>query len=455
MGDISPVLASFLSGQGSQQDLIKTAQQILSQRELQKQKKIENDQRQQEIDNQLKHFDLQSKQADAAHSLQQEIFNLHNKQAHTQAFNDIRERLRNGEIPLQGTTTNMPGLTADKDTSSFQPNPVQQVDTGDQGFGMMGVPTPKLAIQSAREQQEAMMPGILELFRQQHKITESSDINKLETRMTMQSEMAKELQKMRDEQSQRGIDSKIQMAELRQQLGFQQSMAAMFGPGVTNPTDAADIIRRTAVQRGLGKIDNNQIPAHLLPAVNTFAQKNNIIEPNGGTKFRGELTDAAGGAARLLNDFDELDKKYPAGVNFMGRMGNKLTSGNYPIIGPVTDSGQEFKTYGSNIAAYASVTGETPGMMRSPVLAQKAEAAAPLPGDTPEVRNAKRIKTIDLTFAKIQRKVGGLSTDQRVEFWKDAINEMPNLKSDYKLKNILEDLLRTGTYNPAKLNGLK
>lgn len=455
MGDISPVLASFLAGQGGQQDLIKTAQSIINQRNEQQARVEAAKARQQEIANQLKHFDNMSKQADAHHELETEIFNLHRKQAHMQAVNDIRDKLRSGEIPMQGTTTNMPSLDGRSDSSSFQANPTQQVDTGDAGFGMMSIPTPKTNLQSRQEEQTAMMPGILDLFKQQHKITAADDINKLQQGIELKGEFAKELQKMRDEMMQKGFDNKMQIAELHNQLAVSKQMSDMFGPGIATPEAGAEIIKRTAVQRGLGQIDNAQIPSHLLPAVNTYSTKNGIISPNGGTKFRAELTDAAGGAARLLNDFDELNRKYPAGSNLAGRIFDKTKAASIPFLGPVTDIGQDFKHFGSNIAAYATLTGETPGMMRSPTLAQKAEAAAPLPGDTLEVRNKKRMRAIDLTFAKVQRKVGGLSQDQRVEFWKDALSEMPNLKSDYRLKDALEGILKNGTYDPAKLNVLK
>jgi hypothetical protein len=221
----------------------------------------------------------------------------------------------------------------------------------------------------------------------------------------------------------------------------------LFRMGLTSP----DVIQDHVARVGQGMEDLSEVPQLMRGMVETGLAKNGVVAPVGGRKFRADMGDATGGGARLLSDFYDLNKNYPA----EDKVGGRLVNRGLGWFDNTTDLGQKFKEFGSNIASYATMTGETPGMMRSPVLAKKAEAAAPAPGDTPKIRQDKEFRIIDLTLTKIQRKLNGLSTPQRIEFWRDALQEMPQVKQNFKLKDMLEDLLKTGNYNPDLLNKAK
>lgn len=462
MGGIqfSPVVEAFLRGQQQQGELTSQAQSIADRR---------------------KQIDAAIKEAEDKHKLDQEhlaldhqIFELNFKKAQQEAHQNVIEQLKANPETAPGTTNfqqpdvrmAIPGMSQDQmiprssmglpSSSIVTPQPGSPV-TINTPFGLDTVNMPKSNQEMAIEQANALIPAEIKKYQSTVGNTNTQKLENALQLKNIQSDYMEKLQELRNEASYYAADSRSAVARENEMRQLEMTMFTLFGPeGVQaviskDPQMFGGIVGRHAARIGQGLEEESDLPTGLKGAVGTYMGRAGITKPEKG--IRTDLSAITGGAQQLYNDFKVLDNKYPAGSQLMDRVGNMIAgAGRLNPIKNFTNIGQDFDMYGSNIANYAGLTGETPGMMRSPLLATKAAAAAPAPGDTPTVREEKRKRIVDLAFSKLQRKIGSLSTPQRIEFWKDAINQMQDLRTDASFADTFSKILKTGTYDSSYLN---
>jgi hypothetical protein len=454
----SPVVDAFLRGQQQQTEIVQNA------RDYQLRKK--------QIEAAIKEAQDRHEQDQERLALDHQIFELNFKKAQQESHDKIIEQLQTNPSLAPGTTNfqqpdvrmaipGMPGQDQmvprtsmgmpSSDTVTPQPGTPITVDTA---FGPQTLNMPKSNIQQAVEQAKATMPLAIEQY---NKTTGASKEAALENAIKLkdiQADYTKQINELKVQEAYYAADSR-QATELeKERRQLEMTMFSLFGPEGTaavankDPNLFGNIVGRHAARIGQGMEDYSDVPSGLKGAIDTYMGKAGIIKPAKG--IRDDISTITGGGQQLLNDFDQLNNAYGAGKQLASRTGNMIA--DLPFINHFTDLGQRFKLNESNIANYAGLTGETPGMMRSPLLATKAAGATPAPGDTPEVRDRKRNKVIDLVLTKIQRKIGNLSTPQRIEFWRDAIKDMQSIRTDARYSDVLSKILQTGTYQSAYLN---
>lgn len=463
----SPIVEAFLRGQAQQGDLTNQAQSIADRK---------------------KQIDAAIKEAQQRHDLDQErlaldhqIFELNFKKAQMDAHNNVVEQLKSNPELAPGTTNfeapgqrmAIPGMAAAlpsggtpgspafdiiRTSGSEEQGPGQMVTTTPRpgtpvtmdipGFGPTTVPMPESdtakAIRQAKAVQDALLPGkVREYEATQGKSKELSYENALNI-ANLRADFEREMAGIRERASNYSADQRVAAAETRAFLDAQRMLWQM---GFSDQGDVAKIAARV-LHGDLGMAD---VPTQAKGLVDAAIGKlGGVIPPKG---IGENLASMATVGNQLLSNFDELNRQYPAGKQAVDRLGNAIVGGGkYNPIANMTDMGQTFNLFGSNVTKYANETGETPGMARSPYFGAKAMAAAPGVTDTPTVRASKRNKIIDLAFSKAQAATGNLSLSQRQQFWRDFINNFPAIRNNAAYSDFISRVIRTGQYDSGYLN---
>lgn len=467
MGDLSPVLAAYLEGQKGQTTLLQHAHNIINERE---QRKLQREQ----LEAAIKQHGIENTREQGQLDLQLKKFGLEHQIALTNHENMIREQFAKGTRSAEGTNFAVPGLQSPQlsiptsaqnlqqtitgvnqgpGTIVNTPNETQFADTPMGPMSIKGVDTPELQMQQHIKDILAQIPAEVAKTTAIEGVKHKYGLENIQTKIDAMEQIAKDharsAELIANNKNATAIDiqsAKNDAANARTQADIYKTFFNMgIDPGEPAAFKNAVEDRLKAVSLGKDNLGNTPIDKH----VKVEMEKRGLVIPQGGTKFGDDVNAITTSSNRLLNDFDQLNQKFPAADTLVGRLVNKGQT--LPLVSGMTDIGQNMDLFKSNIAGYASKVGETPSMMRSVMLAKKAEGAMPTAQDLPSVRIEKRNKLVDLTFDKLQEKIGNLSKEQRLSFWRDAINNMPSIKKDYRFKNVLEDIMKNGVYNPSLL----
>jgi len=474
MGDISPVLASFLAGQQGRTDVLNKAQ--------------EQKFRQQQLDETIKQFQVESKRKQDELELQHNIFQDTHQLHLSNLIQKYKEGVQSGINPID--QTNIPGVQ-DQGAAATQQNQPSGVPGMPQGFGSVQPPNapgtgvqgnipvgqsmtadipgvgpttfgrPQTNAEMDVAKQQALAPGILKqeeniqrLAQETYRVGPGASKEAL---YAMQDSFHKaQLESQRNNYETRllGVEqtNATRMAVAQAEI-YKSLLMAGLAPGSMAPE--AQMNLQGGFKLGEIPLDKSN-PMHKTAINANIANGFNYFDP----KIKGAVMSDATSANRLLNDFTELDNKYPAQPGMIGRAGNSASTMINALPLMSTEMGQAFNLNRANIAALAKGVGETPSMARSVFLAKKAEAAAIEANDTPTVRADKYLKLTDLALDKIQEGFSNLPQKQRIANWENLIKTDPHplmqtLRKDARFSEVLSHILKTGNYDPSLVNRSK
>lgn len=444
---MNPVIQAFLAGQAGQQQNIEQARDWgLKKQQLDqvaKEMQTRADQFQQD-------FELRNRVAEQTHQMHM-----------SDLQNQYMQMMHQGIIPVQGTTTTqnqtptgppVPGIGQIPEVPYSQTTlpPVGTPQSFNTPEGNISFPRPQTQLEAATEQAKSLGPIQSAQRIAEYQATEgNTDKLKFENALNIALNKIEGL-KTGYEMRLQGVQEANATRSAIAEANLYKSMLMMgITPGMMGDQSGTIANLKNSFKLGEASPDKSN-PLHKA-ALNQLTLDGGVpLAP----KQKSDITESGVGVARLLNDFQQLDSQYPASGSPLGRTGNRLAG----FFDNTTDIGQKFKEFQSNIAAYAKLTGETPSMARSVALAKKAEGAAPNPGDNPDIRKDKFFRIVDLGLDKIQAGLSNLPQTGRVDNWKDLLQNNPfllNLKRDPRFKQTLENIVRTGNYNPIDLNAAK
>lgn len=474
MGSLSPVIEAYLGGQAQQADLLN--------------KNREWQLKQQQLQQIAKEFDINSKRQQSQLNLELQKFGLEQQIAHEKTRQQIMEGMRSGDIPIPGTTnfqspgatTVQPNITPNigaqptvngpptmvpgQSYSVQQLPPIGTPVSVDTAFGPMTISRPQTALESTVAQQKALLPGIIAGEQAKSEIASKQYLNTVGR--TKEAELANKLDVANAHNSMMSIYYENLIKSKDDATAMRETVARIQGENTANTAlirmgwGSSEMAQQTAANNvalaRMGLLDTDTEKMMNPAEKNLYKQ---MLSHSGSVrldpKVRTNMDQNLSSGASLLNDFQQLDQKYPAQTGTIGRAGNALAT--LPGLGHFTDIGQEFSRVQANIANLAKQTGETPSMARSVALAKKAEAAQIAPTDTPQVRAEKYTKLGDLVLDVVQGGLQNLPTAQKIDIWKQEMDKpiMQMLKRNIKFKPVFENILKTGDYNPSLIGAEK
>lgn len=452
MGDISPVIASYLAGQAHQTDLLKTAQNVIAQQ-------TEAKQRQQQLDDIMKRFQVTSKQEQDKLALEHEIFQLNHKKAMAEEGQRVLERLQSMPETAPGTfTAQAPGATmmvpgmdgkfveqqgAPRQTT-IGPTPGSQI-TVDTAYGPMTMNMPKSKTQEAVEQQQAMLPGVIKQYEATIGKSKERDYEAKIAGLQNKLEITDKVNAAKQALTETQGDYKAAIAAMNAQAAMEREFFKL-NAGRLNPEVKTKVANNIAM--GLDDLSHytGKEKEDIMQEMNNL----NLTAPQGGQKFTTELMQFASNFNRLYNDGKSLDSEFPASSTKLGKGIDYLRNNRF------ADLGQRFARYGDNLAAMAKLTGETPAMARAVAFANAAKSAQVAPEDSIATRHNKLLNQADLFLTNANAAIATIKDpNQRANYWKLILANAPGLKGDMKLAPVLTKLIHGLPYNAEDINALK
>lgn len=436
---VSDVIAAFLGGQSQQNDILQAAQAVLDKRK-------QNEMEQKRIDELIRQHDTEAKQFESRMQLDKDLFDLQHKKAQWDVTQAIREGLRSGTIKPQGIES--------PDNTQFLPNMQQTVEGP---FGPVTVAMPGTETEDKLNFAKLMIPIEQKLAEVREAPKAAARVAELERKL----ESAKEIQGMKDEFSRYAADLRAKTAEeLGQMRASQQMQHMLMNMGFSGPEDMKKLVLQHAHDQAVGIEDPSSVKGTALGNLVENAKKNlGLTDLSGGAKTRAAIFSLGTEGSKLLNDFDNLNKLYPASPTLTGKAGQKLKT--LPLIGQFTDLGQEYNKFESNLMNYAKTTA---GITSSRLLDSNKEqsrfmGSLPRPTDNVAIRNEKRLSLVDNLFTHIDAAISGLSTEQKKHFWTETLKNNEtfiNLGTDPVFRNnVIKKVLETGNYDSSYLNPMK
>lgn len=467
MGGLSPVIQAFLAGQAQQTNMAETASQMVNRKEAIKQ-------RQQEIDDIMKRFEVQSKQAQERLDLEQQMHALQFKQSMAEEGRKAFEFIKQNPEAAPGTYMSTTGMGAPTTVSGPQgpmviPGmPQLQAQPPAPGspitLDILGQPTimamPRSAtdeaIAQAKALQAATAPGRISEFMATHGAIEASkeksQIAQLQNKLDVQTYLGM----VKDASARDNMALRERLAANEAETRMHLEYMKILGPRALNPELISKDIANEGTMVGLGYKDIGDVEKSLQDGVKAWLTNNKVNIPAGGGKKTRDtmITDVDMGNS-LLSDLKKLNQDFPASGNAFERAGAAVGGWDIPIFGPQTEQGRAHLEFNSRIPRYASLTGESASMARAVALAKKAEQAKFFITDDPYTRTNKYFRTADLVLSKIAASIDKVANPEvRKQWWAEAIPKLSVLKSDYRFTPLLEKILATGNYDSEDLKAV-
>lgn len=429
---LSPVLEAYLAGQRQQESLLNSAQDIVQKRQA-------GQQRQQELNDIMKRFDISSKMESQRVANETERTRLEHE-AHLQtARNMFREQLQQDPNSAPGTVQ-IPGFnlgggvpgTSPLAIPGIQAAPAVGQQVTDPNTGV-SIPMPTSAVNLAVQQQKALMPGIVETKRQEAEAEADAYVRKQAPKF--QAQIDQLTSKLTDNdknwearlQTQRDVaDIRANQAANTASLGIQRFMLEH---GLsTDPEENRKTVVNAVNQAAVGNSPGN-FHADLGPVLGASVQK--VWDQLGYKKVKPTDRDEFMG---LGNDTSQFLNTLSVGKSRLGQP-NSLASRAADSIKSLIP-GYVPNTYKSvydvlaldQLPRLEKTLGMTPGALsKSPKLLDKIKVMVPLPGDSPSTVQLKESNGASLFLDAAARKIAGLPAQQRAKFWQDMANDRQDL----------------------------
>lgn len=470
MGDISPVLQSYLAGYHGRLEGLKEGYGYKIKKE--------------HLDEMIKQFEVEQKNKEKAHQLQVDLFNLHRQTALEEAKrNWIEELTKNPSLapqqatptgfptfnretnPSTGETMNIPGLQGTtQQTPPYAGTPISMPTAyGENVQFNMPRPAEDIAVEQARRIAEAKAPTDISTY---EATVGKTNTQRLANALQISENKIEQLNNMWSNR----LDVQKQLGELRATTA--ENVASMkaafdmqkmlFGMGFGGGEDMAKTILQYARERATGKLDNTSLKGTPLNnLVENAMRQSGLTDLPGGAKTRQNILGMGTEGAALLNKFDDIVTLYPPSDKLTGRISKAVQNINVPFYGPVSELGLKYKEFESNLMNYAKTTA---GITSSRLLDSNKEQARfmgslPNTADRTETIKDKRINLIDNIFTHIQAGISGLSTEQKKDFWIDIFKNNPtytDLAQDNAFrKNVMLKIFETGNFDSSYLNPMR
>lgn len=434
MGDISPVLASFLAGQQGQTDLIKTAQGIAAQRDA-------RTQRQQELDDIMKRFDISSKQEQSKIDLQTQIM----RNSHDLTLAEQRDKLReglanqtipaqstqiqggiqipsitNGQIPNQGegdapaAPINIPGISIPGPSASM----VSPNQTAPDAFGgQISVPMPALASDIKTKEYmdtQGNFKQQLQDFKNDQLVTQ---LGMKDKQLEQQGQQFKERLDQAEKLAQMGILSKENLAESR----MNYAMAARMH--FRTPEQRQLDIKNNATGLATGKYDWSKIDPE--DRAETREALNSMHMTDLPSKTANDIMERAGDASRFINVSERL--KQIANNNGLGDQATNVVRNMIP-----------FNLNARAAQFNGALQGIIPSMEKAQGLSlSRAGSSVPFQNqqknitprltDTNDTIDQKITNGADIHLSALADKISNLSPEHQKLIWTDIVTQYPEL----------------------------
>lgn len=438
MGDISPVLQSFLAGKQQALDAAKFAQGVAN-------AKAERDQRQQDLDDVMKRFDVSQKNEQAKIDLMHQTA-AQNAQLHLM---DMRDKFQDmlkanpssapGSFQIPGV--NLGGVQTPLSAPIIPPVGMPQTDpiSGVQ----IPMPTSNVADQyamlpflKAKDDAEAaayiskMNPTL------QNKLDISEANNERNKEIWQQRiESANQLGDLKAKVAETNANSRLTF-EIQKLFGFDDpeqvknraaNNAALVAKGQMTVGDVANPIERNLTQRALGA-------AGYSPDVKGVA-----------AKVGGHAVDAES----FLQAMDQIHQQLGTPQNLVGSVLNKMSSvPGLNWASPYSSIYNDFTTSvtpGLENALGISVKGAS----RSPAMMAQMKNITPNPGDNEKVFGEKVAHGLDLHLTAATKELTGLPVNQRKLFFQQMLHDHPTLLKNGIVGPKLVEAANSGNYIPG------
>lgn len=447
MGDLSPVIQAFLGGQAQASENITKAAGIK--------------QKQQELEQLMKQFNVKTQQEQDKLELEHQIFQLNHKKAMSEEGQRIFEQLRKSPETAPGTTNfEAPGINM---AIPGQPGVIQQgaprqVTTApqpgspvtmDTAFGPITLNMPQSEGQEKLEQARQQMPLELEKARVIADINTNAYVKKMMPELERKLQMQQAIHEAQIEALKRGQDMSVLRAEIANNAHWTQ-MLAMQGIEA-NPEAFKAQVANAAAGLATGRLSNTDLahaPIILNAAHKTLSDLGYAAVPN---NFRTQVFPNATNAAEFMNNIENLRNTVNIPTSIGGRVRN-VASELTGIEGLSTYRSlyEMFRT--SELPKLDLAVGLTPGTLaRSPKLVNLFKNLYPQPGDKPEQVNQKQANGVDIYLSGIQSKLSQFPAEQRKNFWREIVQSSPDLLNNSIVAGKLNDTLKTGNYSPGSI----
>jgi len=466
--NISPVLASFLSGQQGQTSLIQTAQSIIAHQNQQQNQAEERKQRQQELDDIMKRFDASHKleldKNALAHQAADTATKLHLAGARQQFLENLVSGAEKPQQSYQSPTMAIPGLPQVSPDGGQSATPGIQIpnaglpqlqnndtQTLDSPFGQISVRMPQTALQSEVEKQKTLLPlktkEAEELFKATKEPQYQAALDQKDRALANQKDIAD----LKAEVMRQGYEGRLSLAELNAQRRASEQLQQW---GIPEDPEAArkmvaGYVHAQATGQGSGNPRQEYGPV-IGGKVEAGLQASDFRTPPKG--LRDTIMGAANDASRFLNVMDNFKDTVKAPKGLTGQISNIIADKTgISGLSPYKSQFDELQT--NLVPSLDTALGLPAGALsRSPKLYDKIKSVAPLPGDKPDVIEKKMADGVDIYLSSISKKLAGLPAPQRAIFWQDIANDHPELiNRNPGLRNKLFKAGNTGFYEPGEL----
>lgn len=465
MGSLSPVIEAFLNGKQLQTDALNKAQDWALKK--------------QQLDEMAKQFQTTSKQAQSRLQLERDIHDLAAKKSeldmHHQILNDIQEGRVLPDQTTQTPAMNLPqqpsaipgmggGFNLSTPTSTTVPTAGTPITVGDFS-GNMPFTSPEIAAQ----QQNLLIPGQIAgeqaksaIATKQYKDTVGDTKNQamqnamdmLQNKLESQAEMnkdkldtQKQINDAHMEVMKQGIDMRETVAAMNERS---KNMQMMQMAGLPADPDALKGMASTAAsQMALGQADKKDFHPLIGNNAENLMASSGFIKPPKGTLEN--VQKMANDAVTAQNNIENFSKQLTPPTSIGGKVGN-IFADKLGIGGLSPYKSQYDAFMATNLPSLDVAVGLTPGALsRSPKLYDKVKSLLPLPGDSPGVVANKAGNITDMYLSHINGKLTSLPAQQRSLFWKEIVNNNPEILNNKAVGTKLLKAIDNGNYAPGSI----
>lgn len=467
---MSPVLESFLAGNQQQTSLLKAAQEIMDRRANQQNQIEERKQKQQEIDNIMKRFDVSSKQEQSRVDNEHDRIKLEHDAHLSAARQDFLQNLASGiEKPqqsLQSPGINIPGIPQLSPGGVQTPTPATVIPGGapelqnnqqqvlNSPYGQISVPMPRTNLENQVEQQKVLLPGQVAAETAKYKAEADSKMPAMNAKLDQMRDTMDSRERMNDLKTEiirQGNEGRLAASDARHAQATQEMLFKLgvpMDPGERNKV-IASYVHQQASGQGSGNPRQEYGPV-MGGLVEQGLQAAGFRTPPKG--LRDAVTGMADDASKFLGTIDNIKATAKPPTTKTGQISNYLAD-KFGVQGMSAYKSQFDALSTSIVPTLDMAIGLPPGSIaRSPKLYDKFRSLAPLPGDKPDEVAKKEANGVDIYLSGISKKLAGLPAPQRATFWQDIANDHPELMNrNPTLRNKLIKAGNTGNYEPGEL----
>lgn len=470
--NVSPVLAAFLQGQKQQSDVIGNANEILQRREALKQ-------RQQEINDTMKRFNISSQREQEQLDLNTQIHNLTVKQHLHQAGIDLVNHLMaNPSVapdslhtitPQASPQMQIPGMpgqsgpqlsdVTNKPQAVMAPPQPGEPVTMDVGYGPQTVTMPKSTASQQIEQLQALMPVKKAEAQQVQDIRDKSAESMFEMKSGQQEvlnavKMAQQKQEFNQTLAQKqaelaqkellfniGIGAKADLQTAKAELDSYKTLGGTPEEFAARVKDNAEKVR--SGQLDLASINNPMEKTQTRNAMTNL----DYVEPKKAViqKFMSHADDAS----KFIQTMEQIKPLIQS-----NGLTNKISAGFQKMLPDAltSDEYQKFKSFNQTIVTgLEKAQGVSLSRGGSSVpFTEMQKNIPPRFTDDPATITAKVNNGLDLHLTAAAQELSGMRSKDKTIFWHRIVDEHPELLSNPMVGPKLVRAARTGIYTPGE-----